>query len=439
MMDENNLTHREQEGREVVSWYVPPEKGEEVVRYYVQPRPLPESVRPRAEAAPVKKKKKGRTIFVILAAVLAVIIGVTALLVDLLGSDDTGADDNHAGSIVDISSDDGCHIPAADLAPEVRLNLVAPGEQTLTAVDVFQKMSPSTVTVLATNAAGKSFMGTGVLLTADGYFLTNAHVVEKAVGIKVVLDNGEEYSASLIGSDTYEAKLVGYDAGQDIAVLKAVDAEDLTPAEFCDSDYCMVGETVYAIGNPLNLSLRGTFTSGILSGLERQMEMDGKTLTMLQTNAAVNNGNSGGPLINAYGQVIGIVTMKMSQSGTGAEATVEGLGFALPTSQVSYVVNDILATGEYAGVPTFGFTIMTEYDESGESYVSIHSVEEGLPAQAAGVQPGDILVAADDCAIHNNWDLMDYRRQLRVGDTVDLTLLRNGEEIHCQVTLTATK
>ena len=429
MMDENNLTHREQEGREVVSWYVPPEKGEEVVRYYVQPRPLPESVRPRAEAAPVKKKKKGRTIFAILAAVLAVIIGVTALLVNLLGSDDTGADDSHAGSIVDISSDDGCHIPTADPAPEVRLNLVAPGEQTLTAVDVFQKMSPSTVTVLATNAAGKSFMGTGVLLTADGYFLTNAHVVSGTTSCIMALDTG----------DTYEAKLVGYDAGQDIAVLKAVDAEGLTPAEFCDSDYCMVGETVYAIGNPLNLSLRGTFTSGILSGLERQMEMDGKTLTMLQTNAAVNNGNSGGPLINAYGQVIGIVTMKMSQSGTGAEATVEGLGFALPTSQVSYVVNDILATGEYAGVPTFGFTIMTEYDESGESYVSIHSVEEGLPAQAAGVQPGDILVAADDCAIHNNWDLMDYRRQLRVGDTVDLTLLRNGEEIHCQVTLTATK
>lgn len=428
-MDENNLTHREQEGREVVSWYVPPEKGEEVVRYYVQPRPLPESVRPRAEAAPVKKKKKGRTIFVILAAVLAVVIGVTALLVNLLGSDDTGADDNRAGSIVDISSDDGCHIPTADPAPEVRLNLVAPGEQALTAVDVFQKMSPSTVTVLATDATGKNFMGTGVLLTADGYFLTNAHVVSGTTSCIMALDTG----------DTYEAKLVGYDAGQDIAVLKAVDAEGLTPAEFCDSDYCMVGETVYAIGNPLNLSLRGTFTSGILSGLERQMEMDGKTLTMLQTNAAVNNGNSGGPLINAYGQVIGIVTMKMSQSGTGAEATVEGLGFALPTSQVSYVVNDILATGEYTGVPTFGFTIMTEYDESGESYVSIHSVEEGLPAQAAGVQPGDILVAADDCAIHNNWDLMDYRRQLRVGDTVDLTLLRNGEEVHCQVTLTATK
>lgn len=429
MMDENNLTHREQEGREVVSWYVPPEKGEEVVRYYVQPRPLPESVRPRAEAAPVKKKKKGRTIFVILAAVLAVIIGVTALLVNLLGSDDTGADDNHAGSIVDISSDDGCHIPTADPAPEVRLNLVAPGEQALTAVDVFQKMSPSTVTVLATNAAGKSFMGTGVLLTADGYFLTNAHVVSGTTSCIMALDTG----------DTYEAKLVGYDAGQDIAVLKAVDAEDLTPAEFCDSDYCMVGETVYAIGNPLNLSLRGTFTSGILSGLERQMEMDGKTLTMLQTNAAVNNGNSGGPLINQYGQVIGIITMKMSQNGTKAEATVEGLGFALPTAQVAYVVNDIMAFGEFKGIPTFGFKIMTTTDESGDQRVVVQSVEEGQAAQIAGVEPGDVILAANGQTIRDNWDLLDYRRVCQVGDTVDLTILRNGKEIHCFVTLTGTK
>lgn len=430
-MDENNLTPQEREDREVVSWYVPPEKGEEVVHYYVQPQPLPESVRPRAAAAaPVKKKKKGWVIFVILAAVLAVIIGVTALLVSLFGSDDPGLDDDsHAGSIVDISSDDGCYIPACDPNPNVRMELAAPGEQALTPVEVFQKMSASTVTVLATNAAGKSFMGTGVLLTEDGYFVTNAHVVSGTVSCIVALDSGE----------TYEAELVGYDAGQDIAVLKAVDAEGLTPAEFCDSDYCMVGEPAYAIGNPLNLNLRGTFTTGIISGLERQMELDGKTLTMLQTNAAVNNGNSGGPLINAYGQVIGIVTMKMSRAGTGAEATVEGLGFALPTAQVAYVVNDILATGEYAGVPTFGFTIVTEYDSDGTAHVTIHSVEDDLPAQAAGVLPGDVLVAADGHEIHDNWDLMDYRRQLRVGDTVDLTLLRDGKEVHCFVTLTATK
>lgn len=432
MTDEKNITPQPSgEGREVISWYVPPERGNEVVRCYVQPQPLPQGVRPQPpQMAPQRGKKRGWIIFVILAAVLAAIVGVTALVVSLTDDGDSSTpDDGNAGSIVDISGNEECYIPKAPTADGQQMELLAPADTELTPAEVYQKMSASTVTVLATDDRGNTSMGTGVLLTADGYIVTNAHVVSEASSSVVALDTGR----------TYEAELVGYAPGRDIAVLKAVDAEGLTPAEFCDSDYCMVGETVYVIGNPLNLNLRGTFTNGILSGLEREMELDGKTLTMLQTNAAVNNGNSGGPLINAYGQVIGIVTMKMSQSGTGAEATVEGLGFALPTSQVSYVVNDILATGEYAGVPTFGFTIMTEYDESGESYVSIHSVEEGLPAQAAGVQPGDILVAADDCAIHNNWDLMDYRRQLRVGDTVDLTLLRNGEEIHCQVTLTATK
>lgn len=432
MTDEKNITPQPSgDDREVISWYVPPERGNEVVRCYVQPQPLPQGVRPQPpQMAPQRGKKRGWIIFVILAAVLAAIVGVTALVVSLTDDGDSSTpDDGNAGSIVDISGNEECYIPKAPTADGQQMELLTPADTELTPAEVYQKMSASTVTVLATDDRGNTSMGTGVLLTADGYIVTNAHVVSEASSSVVALDTGR----------TYEAELVGYAPGRDIAVLKAVDAEGLTPAEFCDSDYCMVGETVYVIGNPLNLNLRGTFTNGILSGLEREMELDGKTLTMLQTNAAVNNGNSGGPLINAYGQVIGIVTMKMSQSGTGAEATVEGLGFALPTSQVSYVVNDILATGEYAGVPTFGFTIMTEYDESGESYVSIHSVEEGLPAQAAGVQPGDILVAADDCAIHNNWDLMDYRRQLRVGDTVDLTLLRNGEEIHCQVTLTATK
>ena len=202
----------------------------------------------------------------------------------------------------------------------------------------------------------------------------------------------------------------------------ATHAEGLTPAEFCDSDYCMVGETVYVIGNPLNLNLRGTFTNGILSGLEREMELDGKTLTMLQTNAAVNNGNSGGPLINAYGQVIGIVTMKMSQNESQAEATVEGLGFALPTSQVA----------------TFGFTIETVYGEDGSSRLTVRSVEENTGAAEAGVEPGDVILAADGQPIRDNWELLDFRRTVHVGDTVDLTILRDGQEIHCYVTLTAT-
>lgn len=432
MTDEHNLTPGADESREVVSWYVPREQGTEVVHCYVQPQPLPQSVRPgSAQPAAPRKKKRGWVIFVILAAALVLTVGLTALLVSIFSEDDSTPfpDEGNAGSIVDITGGEDCYIPRVTAADGLRMELTAPGEETLTPVEVYQRMSGATVTVLATDARDNTSMGTGILLTEDGYFVTNAHVVAGAVSCMIALDVGV----------TYEAKLVGYAPGQDIAVLKAVDAEGLTPAEFCDSDYCVVGETTYAIGNPLNLNLRGTFTNGMLSGLEREMELDGNTLTMLQTTAAVNNGNSGGPLINACGQVIGIVTMKMSQNAYGAEASVEGLGFALPTSQVAYVVNDILAYGEFRGIPTFGFTILTEYGEDGSSHVTVRSVELGLGAEAAGVQPGDILLAADGHTIRENWDLLDYRRQLHVGDTVDLTILRDGQELHCFVTLTATK
>ena len=316
MTDENNMTPAGEESREVVSWYVPREQGAEVVHCYVQPEPLPQSVRPQPQAAPAKKKKKGWVVFVILAAVLAAAVGLTALLVSIFSDDSPSVpDDGSAGSIVDISGSEHCLVPVSPPEPSVRMELAAPLETALTPAEVYRKVGPSTVTVLATNAAGTSSMGTGVLLTEDGYFITNAHVVSGAVSSMIILDTGV----------TYEAKLVGYAPERDIAVLKAQEAEGLTPAEFGDSDYCSVGETAYAIGNPLNLKLRATFTNGMISGLERQMELDGRTLTMIQTNAAVNNGNSGGPLINEYGQVIGIITMKMSRNGSGAEATVEGL------------------------------------------------------------------------------------------------------------------
>lgn len=430
MIDENNVTPCGDGEKEIVSWYVPPEEGAEVVHCYVQPQPLPDSVSPRlAQAAVPPRKKRGWIIFVILIAVLALVVGIATVLLVSEGGDGAPSDpnDENAGSIVDITNAEKCYIPAASGDGSVRMELLAPDAAALTPVEVYQKVGQSTVTVLATDARGNSSMGTGILLTANGYFITNAHVVSGAVSSLIALDTGK----------TYEAKLVGYAPDQDIAVLQAVGAEGLIPAEFGDSDYCNVGETVYAIGNPLSLNLRATFTNGILSGLQRQMELDGRTLTMLQTNAAVNNGNSGGPLINEFGQVIGIITMKMSRSNTEAEATVEGLGFALPTSQVAYVVNDIMTYGEYRGIPTFGFTIITEEGEDGARYVRVNSVETGLAAEKAGVQVGDVILAADGHAIADNWDLLDYRRTLHVGDTVDLTLLRNGEEIHCYVTLMA--
>lgn len=430
MTDENNLMSQEPE--EVVSWYIPKEQGEEVVHCYVQPRPLPEKAcgEDAQVAVAEPQKKKGWVIFLILVAILVTVIGITTILVHLFsGKNNETHDDGSAGSIVDIIGDEDCWIPACGTNPDVRMELSAPPEESLTASEIYGKVLPSTVTVLSSANGGKTVMGTGIILTSDGYFVTNAHIITGCKSCMIVLYDGS----------TYDAELVGYDVSQDIAVLKAMHAADLIPADFCDSDYTAVGDRVYAIGNPLSLRLRATFTEGMISGISREVEVDGKIMTMLQTDAAVNNGNSGGPLLNDRGQVVGIVTMKMSNQNTTAGATVEGLGFALPTANVAYVVNDLLFSGAYSGVPTFGFVISTEPTADGESRVVVQSVEEGSPAQASGIQPGDILLAADGHTLRDNWELLDYRRTLHVGDTVDLTVLRNGVEIHCRVTLTGTK
>ena len=188
------------------------------------------------------------------------------------------------------------------------------------------------------------------VMTADGYIVTNAHVISGGKSCRVALSSGV----------TLEAKLVGYDEEEDLAVLYAETQTDLPTAEFGNSDLCSVGDTVYAIGNPLGVELRGTFTDGIISAINRQVEVEGKTMTLLQTNAALNNGNSGGPLINACGQVIGINTLKMSGTGSDEnEATVEGLGFAIPMGSACFVVNDIIAYGEFRGTPSLGITVTT--------------------------------------------------------------------------------
>ena len=427
---------KQQEGQEIVSWYVPPEQGKEVVHYYVQPKPLPAAARPaekKAPAAPVKKKKRSKwKIWAIAAAVLVALIGGGTLAGHLLSGGDSqvlpGDNGDSGSSIVDIFSDKTVTIPTCAPDPSVRMELLAPGETALTATEIYEKVLPSTVTVIAVEGEDSASVGTGVILTEDGYFITNAHVIAGGKSCWIATDMGQ----------TYDAELVGYDADQDLAVLKAVGAEGLTPAEFGDSDYCAVGERVYAIGNPLGVELRGTFTEGMISAVERTLMVDGKSMTVLQTTAALNNGNSGGPLINDRGQVIGINTLKMSGTGAANEATVEGLGFALPTANVSYVVNDILACGTYRGVPTFGFTVYTEETESGTRLV-VQSVEDGMPAAAAGVQAGDVILRVDDQEIADTWDLMDHRRGLSVGDDVTVTVLRDGQELTFSMTLVGRK
>ena len=301
----------------------------------------------------------------------------------------------------------------------------APGEA-LTAQEVYAKAAPSTVVVVAT-AGQESFVGTGIILSSDGYVVTNAHVIAQ----------GETCFVATYMGRMYEARLVGADAEEDIAVLKMMDAEDLPAAELGNSDMCLVGDQVYAIGNPLGVELMGTMTEGILSAINRTITSDGRSVNVLQTTAALNNGNSGGPLINDSGQVIGINTLKMSNSGRRRdEATVEGLGFALPMSDACYVINEILATGTYSGKPTFGITVITQWDEAGDSHVEILEVTPGGPAWSAGVEAGDWLLSVKGEPVTSTDELMAVRRTCHSGDTVAVTLLRNGKTVETEITLT---
>ncbi|NCB62870.1 MAG: trypsin-like serine protease, partial [Clostridia bacterium] len=199
------------------------------------------------------------------------------------------------------------------------------GSQAMTLQEIYKKVAPSVVSVTVFENRGYA-EGTGVIMSANGYIITNAHVIEGGKEAEIMLEDGRSFSALLVGKDT----------ATDLAVLK-IDAAGLPTAEFGNSDDMVVGDTVAAIGNPLGQELRGTMTDGILSAINRDMEVDGNQMTLMQTTAALNSGNSGGALVNDQGQVIGITNMKMVQSGF--EAPVEGLGFAIPTTTVKAVVD----------------------------------------------------------------------------------------------------
>lgn len=413
---------------EVVSWYAHKAKeGQEVVSYYVQTKPLPEKAQKKPE--PKKKSRRGLWIFLGCFAGLLLVVAIAVVITLTGGSDrpDVGEDlpdDGGASSIIHLGGDVDTSIPTIKGEDGVHLAIDNTHGEKLTIQQVYAQVNPSVVTVVADDYIGSS-VGTGVIMTSDGYFITNAHVIDGARSCWIILANGV----------TYDAKLVGYDARQDLAVLKAEDAHNLPAAQFGNSDSMVVGDTVYAIGNPLGIELRGTLTDGIISAVNRDVELDGRTLTLLQTNAALNSGNSGGPLINEYGQVIGINVMKMTNSDLEKEATVEGLGFALPISDMAFVVNDILVHGYYRGTPTIGIMVMTMGKDDGSTYVLISSVTEGSGAEAAGLQADDVVLAADGVPVWVIDDLLMVRRNHGVGDTVVLTIQRGDQVFDAEVVL----
>ncbi len=321
--------------------------------------------------------------------------------------------------------------PSASSGPQLSLNnRPAPDEEeytdgVLSTEEIAAKVRPSVVGIVAYQSTTYPMQtystGSGIIMSSDGYIITNAHVVNGAAGgIVVVLDNDEEY----------EAELVGIDEKTDIAVVK-IEAENVTAAVICNSDEMVVGERIVAIGNPTGLNLAGSVTQGIVSGLERSIQVEDETtgtvieMQAIQVDAAINPGNSGGALINKYGQVVGINSSKLSST------QIEGIGFAIPISTAKPIVDDLISYGYVRGRVLLGITYIAISDVTGaiSGYTPglwVQSVNEDLDVAAKGVQPGDVIVQMDDQDVRDSDDVDAVMEGKSPGDTVKLQIVRTS-------------
>ena len=269
--------------------------------------------------------------------------------------------------------------------------------------------------------------GSGFILTEDGYILTNQHVIDGANSITVALYDGT----------TYPAKLIGYDASNDIAVLK-VDAKGLTPVTLGDSNALEVGDEVVAIGNPLG-ELTFSLTKGNVSALNRAVTLSSNvTMNLIQTDAAINSGNSGGALFNMYGEVVGITNAKYSSSSYSSAASIDNIGFAIPINSVRSIVTSIIEKG-YISTPYIGVSVSNVSEES-QSYgmpqgASIREVEKDGPADKAGMQAGDIVTAIDGEAITSYEELKEHITASQPDDKLEFTVYRKGETLTLTITI----
>jgi len=357
----------------------------------------------------------------------------------------------------------GLNLPASESAtqPASRTNYVLGStEAALTIPEIFVKASPWVVSISTEMQAqgqnpfgfygygGGTATGTGIIMTSNGYIITNHHVVEDAASVRVTTNGGMEY----------EATIVGLDETTDIAVLK-IEATGLPAAEFGDSTQLVVGEPAIVIGNPLGTDLAETLTHGVISSTERQVPFsrsaDGSTfyMTLIQTDAAVNPGNSGGPLLSSRGQVIGVINSKINRDD------VEGIGFAIPASTAVSIANDLIENGTVTIRPMLGITVysFTEgqanaYNEQYKEQIALGSVkarEAGIvidsvtPDSAAaggtngGLQPGDKIIAFNGQTVSDSAELNYQKEKFRMGDTVTVTVLRDGAEVHVEITFVA--
>ena len=309
------------------------------------------------------------------------------------------------------------------------------GKTAMTDAEVYASNVNSVVSINVTGTSGTNFFGqpvqtasagSGFVLTKDGYIVTNYHVVKDADTVKVTMYNGDEY----------DAKYVGGDEDYDIAVIK-VEAADLQPVTLGNSDNLNVGDHVLAVGNPLG-ELTFSMSGGMVSCVNRAINVDGTPFNMIQTDASINPGNSGGPLFNQYGEVVGIVSAKYSSYSS---ESVEGLGFAIPINDVIAMIQDIMTNGYVTNKPYLGITGGTMTSQMAAQYrydvtegVFVYSVEEGSAAAQAGLKMGDVILKVDDTEIESMEDLTAVKKQYSAGDTVSLTIYREGQETTVELT-----
>ena len=360
-------------------------------------------------------------------------------------------------------------IPSDDAAVTPTSNGSASGQ--LTTKQIIKKVTPSVVSIKSTNNDGSGGTGTGIVLSADGYIITNAHVVQHETtetfdnggynnggwgsddifryffgggNYRTVTRNVDKVTVVLSEDDSkeFEAEIIGADTASDLAVLKIDPAGiTLTTAEFGDSDELEMGDTAVAVGYPLGLGL--SVSQGIISGLNRTLDMERSTggtasLTLIQTDTPINAGNSGGPLINAYGQVVGITSSKLVQS------SIEGVAFAIPITDAMPIISDLMNQGFASSTtPQLGITgtnvnnsISRYYSLPVDKGVMVVSVSEGSGAEAAGIAAGDVIVAADGKDVNTMEDLTEIKSDKKIGDTMTITLARADGNIDVEVTLT---
>ena len=320
--------------------------------------------------------------------------------------------------------------PRLELAPSPDSIPNVPQEGGLPLQQIYADNIDSVVSISCTLPGGTG-TGTGVILSSEGYIVTNCHVVEGALTVSIDLTDGRSFPATLVGAD----------AVSDLAVLH-IQAEDLIAARFGDSGSLKVGDSVAAIGDPLGRSLRGTFTDGIVSAINRDVTVGGRTMTLIQTNAALNSGNSGGPLINCYGQVIGINTLKIGNFVDSAG--VEGIGFAIPSSTVKVIVDQLISQGYVSGRPTLGIKgerVASFYQRYYHmpSGIFITELDPDSDAAKKGIQTGDILISINGTYITSMDDMNSVLYTCEVDATVEVIIYRAGKQYRVNLTLSEAK